>query len=259
MDFLSNINLKKNILTKNELKACELICKDLNQVQMYSLTEMSKKINITKTTILRFCQKMGYSGYTEFRYDCVKYVNSLSNAERLIESANEKILNVEKIYTDTIKLFHYTLSDEVLMALSQAIQKARKVKCVGEINSEVTCLQLKYALAMYGIDVDLLPSASHVKSVDLITNEQDLLIVFSAGAKSHTVKQAFELKETNGCQIALVTMNPSTSLEHEADIFVLLPSVATLKNKSLLDSVPIFSIFVEILLHYLNPLDKDAE
>ena len=47
-------------------------------------------------------------------------------------------------------------------------------------------------------------------------------------------------------------MNQSTSLEEVADLFVLLPSVATLKNKSLLDSVPIYSVFVEILLHYLN-------
>lgn len=252
MDFLSNINLKKNTLTKNELKACELILKDLNKVQMYSLTEMSEQIKITKTTILRFCQKMGYSGYTEFRYDCVKYVNSLSNAERLIEDENEKIINVEKIYMDTIKLLHYTLKDEDFKALATMIQSARKVRCVGEINSEVTCLQLKYALAMYGIDADVLPSKANVKAVDLITNEQDLLIVMSASANSEIVKEAYNLKENNGCQIALVTMNPSTPLEAKSDMFLLLPSVAPLKNKSLLDSVPIYSLFVEILLHYLN-------
>ena len=182
MDFLSNINLKKNTLTKNELKACELILQDLNKVQMYSLTEMSEKIKITKTTILRFTQKMGYSGYTEFRYDCVKYVNSLSNAERVIEDENAKIINVEKIYMDTIKLLHYTLKDEDLKSLATSIQSARKVRCVGEINSEVTCLQLKYALAMYGIDVDVLPGTANVKAIDLITNEQDLLIVISASA-----------------------------------------------------------------------------
>lgn len=96
MDFLSNINLKKNTLTKNELKACELILMDLNKVQMYSLTEMSEKIKITKTTILRFCQKMGYSGYTEFRYDCVKYVNSLSNAERVLHQL-QKLLLLRKL------------------------------------------------------------------------------------------------------------------------------------------------------------------
>lgn len=252
MDFLSNINLKKNMLTKNELKACEAICKDLTQVQMLSLTGMSTSIKITKTTILRFCQKMGYSGYTEFRYDCIKYVNSLSNAERLIEDENQKIMNVEKIYLDTIKLLHYTLNDDVINQLIKLIKKARRIRCVGEINSEVSCLQLKYALAMYGIDADVLGSKAHVVAVDLITNEEDLLIVLSVGGKSHIVKEAFQLKENNGCKIALVTMNPATPLEHQSDLFVLLPSVATLKNKSLLDSVPIFSIFIEILLYYLN-------
>ena len=255
MDFLENINLKKNTLTKNELKACEAILSDLNQVQKYSLTEISDIIKITKATILRFCQKMGYSGYTEFKYDCVKYVNSLSNAERLIDDENSKIMNVEKIYMDTIKLMHYTLKDEDLKKLARAIQSARKIRCVGEINSEVTCLQLKYALAMYGIDVDVLVSQSHVHAADLVTNEKDLLIVISASTTSAIVKEAYLLKENNHCQIALVTMNPSTSLESESDLFILLPSVAPLKNKSLLDSVPIYSIFVEILLHYLNEIN----
>lgn len=251
MDFLANINLKKTSLTKNELKACELICKDLKQVQTFSLTELSNNIKISKTTILRFCQKLGYSGYTEFKYDCVKYVNSLSNVESRVSQNKEKIINIENIFMDTIKLFHYTLSEDVLIDLSKAIKTARRVRCVGQINSEVTCLQLKYALAMFGIDVDVLSSATQVKVVDLVTNSDDLLIVITAGAKSEIVDQAVELKENTGCKMAVVTMNAATSLEDEADVFVLLPSVATLKNKSLLDSVPIFSIFVEILLHYL--------
>ena len=157
---------------------------------------------------------------------------------------------------DTIKLLHYTLKDEDLKLLANMIITARKVRCVGEINSEVTCLQLKYALAMYGIDADVLPGTANVKAIDLITNHQDLLIVMSASANSHIVKEAYNLKENNGCKIAIVTMNPSTSLESESDLFLLLPSVAPLKNKSLLDSVPIYSIFVEILLHYLNENDQ---
>lgn len=56
---------------------------------------MSERIDITKTTILRFCQKMGYSSDIEFKYDC--YVHSLSNAERILEDENQKIINVEKI------------------------------------------------------------------------------------------------------------------------------------------------------------------
>lgn len=252
MDFLSNINLKKNLLTKNELKACELICKDLTKVQQLSLTEMSKEIKVTKTTILRFCQKMGYSGYIEFKYDCVKYVNSLNNAENIVDRKSNKIINIGKIYTDTINLMHYTLNDEIMKKLVTLIKGARRVRCIGEINSAVTCLQLKYALAMYGIDAEVLSSPAEVKAVDLVANEEDFILMISVTGKSDTVKEALALQENNRCKIALVTMNAQSHLETEVDAFILLPSVATLKNKSLLDSVPIFSIFVEILLHYIN-------
>lgn len=68
------ILILKKTLIKNELKACELILIDIDYVQRYSLTEMSERIDITKTTILRFCQKMGYSSDIEFKYDC--YVHS---------------------------------------------------------------------------------------------------------------------------------------------------------------------------------------
>ena len=39
--------------------------------------------------------KVGYSGYTVFKYDCVKYVNSLNNAKDTVNKENNKI---EKIY-----------------------------------------------------------------------------------------------------------------------------------------------------------------
>ena len=35
--------------------------------------------------------KVGYSGYTEFKYDCVKYVNSLNNAKDTVNKENNKI------------------------------------------------------------------------------------------------------------------------------------------------------------------------
>ena len=52
---------------------------------------------------------------------------------------------------------------------------------------------------MYGIDSDVLSSSSHIKANDLIVNENDLLIVMSARAKSSIVKKALELKESNHC------------------------------------------------------------
>ena len=38
--------------------------------------------------------KVGYSGYTEFKYDCVKYVNSLNNAKDTVNKENNKIVKI---------------------------------------------------------------------------------------------------------------------------------------------------------------------
>ncbi len=249
-----NIQLKMNTLTKNELKACDAICKDLSIVQRFTLSDLSDQIDVTKTTILRFCQKVGYSGYSEFRYDCIKYVNSLSNSEKenKEDEHDSKIINIEKTYIDTIRLIHYTLHDEDVKSLASMIKKARTVRLVGEVNSAISAIQLRYALLMFGIDAHVLQSQTEVRIVDMCVNEEDLMLVFSAGAKTNIVKEVMSLKEDTNCQVALVTMNAQSPLEKEVDRFLLLPSVSTLKNKSLLDSVPIFSIFNEILIRYLN-------
>lgn len=66
--------------------------------------------------------KVGYSGYTEFKYDCVKYVNSLNNTKDTVNKENNKI---EK-YIDTIELMHYTLmiNDEKVSRFSKINKKS---------------------------------------------------------------------------------------------------------------------------------------
>ena len=87
MDLMDTIKLKRSALTKNESKACDMICEDLKLVQNCSIQELSEKIGVTKTTIMRFTQKMGYSGYSEFKYAVISYVNSSENKDGNEESS----------------------------------------------------------------------------------------------------------------------------------------------------------------------------
>lgn len=254
MDFIGNITSKKNTLTKNELKACERILEDLTKIQRFSLVQMAAEINISKTTILRFCQKLGYSGYTEFRYDCIKYVNTLHNREELEKEENGKMISVENNYIEAIKQMHQTIDEKRLQRLATLIQQARTIRCVGEINSAVICMQLRYALSMYGYDVDVLTSPAEIIAIDLAAKPEDLIFVISAsaGKNSLVVEEAVKLADNCGCQLALVTMNETSSYSKKISPTILLPNTSTVKGNSLLENVPIFTIFVEILLNYLN-------
>ncbi len=105
MDFIKNIQLKKNLLTKNELKACESILDDLILVQELSFTDLSEKIGSTKASILRFCKKVGYTGYNEFRFECIRYVNSLNNiSEEKSSDTLTDIRKVSNIYSSVMEL-----------------------------------------------------------------------------------------------------------------------------------------------------------
>lgn len=261
MDFMSNINIKKSTLTKNEMKACTLICEDLSRVQYLSLSELSDEINVSKTSILRFAQKMGYSGYSEFKFDCIKYVNSLANAEDNYHNENDTaVMRIGKQYIDVINLMQYTIDEQELLKLVSFIKQSRLVRCAGVINSSVTANQLRYALLMFGYEASVMNDSEELHAIDMVTNKNDLIIFLSAsGRKSQMGDSIMQLKEQSGCKVALITMNASSPYKEAFDNFILLPQVASLKTKSLLDSVPIYSVFVAMLNTYLSAESENME
>lgn len=253
MDFITNIQLKKHLLTKNELKACDAILYNTLLVQQLSFTELSEKIGITKASILRFCKKVGYSGYNEFRYECIKYVNSINNVDNDVKhEIKTKITKVERMYSDVISLMDEVINEEEIKSLIKLIKESRRIKAVGLINSSLACYQLRYAFLMFGIEVDVITSDEELRGIDIALDKDDLIIIFSASAKNQCLNRAIQFKESIGTKLALVTMNVESEYKKNVDIFITLPSISNLKNESLLNSVPIFSVFIEVLNVYFN-------
>lgn len=248
MDILANVQMNKSLLTKNELKACEAICRDFTQVQTLSLNELSERIGVTKTTILRFCQKLGYSGYSEFRYDVIRGVNQHPEDKAPAETRMERI---ENAYSRTIQLIHNSVSEAQIKKLIDTASKCRKVYVAGEVNSAVSALQLRYSLLMFGIDVTLLPSSADVKVMDLTVNKNDLIILYTVSGKSGIAAEVKALKQNSRIKTCLITMNAKMTEEEWCDACIVLPSLAV-SSKSVLEDVPIFSVFNEILVYYVS-------
>lgn len=244
MDFMDNLQLKRSTLTKNESKACDLICEDLKLVQNYSIQELSDAVGVTKTTIMRFCQKLGYSGYSEFKYAVINYVNSSQNKDIQVK---DNVVYAENVYADTIRLIHHTAGEAIMKKLAERIIKARTVYLAGMINSRVSALQMYYSLLMFGIRATVLDSPEAVRSVDLCTNENDLVIVYSVSGKTDIVKGVRRLREVTGCKSILITSNAVNDTEET----IVLPSLSVPRG-SLLEDVPVYSVFNAILVDYIS-------
>lgn len=245
MNLIENIQLKRHTLTKNEAKACDMILADLKLVQNCSIQELSESIGVAKTSIMRFCQKMGYSGYSEFKYEVINYVNSSENTDKREE---DSVTYAENKYADTIRLIHHTADDETMTRLAKKIVEARTVYLGGMINSSVSAIQMYYSLLMFGIRATVLDSSEAVRSVDLCVGEEDLIIVYSVSGKSSIVKRLIELKETNGCEVILITSSTACTDRFES---IILPSLSAARG-SLLEDVPVYSVFNAILVEYIS-------
>lgn len=255
MDFMENIQLKKGTLTKNELKACEMICKDLKIVQMHSIQELSEEIGVAKTTIMRFCQKIGYSGYSEFRYALINYVNDPQNSA---ETKNDNtIANVAGIYADTIRLMQHTISDAEMEDLALQLLRAGKIYLAGSINSFVSAKQLYYSLLMFGIEASVLDSESAAKSVDMCVKKDDLIILYSVSGRSQIVKPVINLKEQSGCRLIMITITGADK-DDRIDQLIRLPGLSVQRG-SLLENIPVYTVFNEILITYISSLRKNSK
>lgn len=245
MNFMDNIQLKRSSLTKNEAKACDMICADLKLVQNCSIQELSDRIGVTKTTIMRFTQKMGYSGYSEFKYAVINYVNSPDDRDR---SEEDSVTYAENVYADTIRLIHHTADESRMKALASQIIKANTVYLAGMINSHVSAIQMYYSLLMFGIRATVLNSGEAVRSVDMCAGEDDLVIVYSVSGKSSIMRALADLRENTGCRIVMITSNTVNSI---ADEMIVLPSLSVPRG-SLLEDVPVYSVFNAILVDYIS-------
>ena len=252
MDLMDNIQLRRSLLTKNEDKACERICEDLKLVQNCSIQELSERIGVAKTTIMRFAQKMGYSGYSEFKYAVINYVNTSVRQDR---NEEDVITHAENVYADTIRLIHHTCDESSMKKIAEKIIHADNVYLAGMINSEVSALQMYYSLLMFGIRATVLNSVEAVKSVDLCVGKNDLILLYSVSGKSAVIKPLSDLKETTGCEVILITS--AGSVNTDADETIVLPSLSVQRG-SLLKDVPVYSVFNAILVDFISQAKQNG-
>lgn len=144
------------------------------------------------------------------------------------------------------------VDEKEILKLVEQIKVAKRIRAVGVVNSSLACLQLRYAFLMFGIEISVVQSLEDLKTIDLMLKEDDLTIIFSVSAKHDIVYKAIELTKNSNGTLSIITMNSESKHKEIADSFIVLPSVSNLKNQSLLDSVPIFSVFIEILIFYYS-------
>jgi RpiR family glv operon transcriptional regulator len=190
-------------LTFSERHVLYYVDGNLKMAKSQSLTEMAEMNNVSTTTIVRMCHKLGLEGFSEFKF-------TLKNLDEDQVAINVIGDTIHRYRTDLDQALSLLVTKD-LEEISEQLMRAKRViivavglsKMMGEYFSKLLMQVNKSTSYVY---------ESHI--IDLLPNmvERNDLVVFisSSGETSTIIKAAEKLRFKNIYSLAITNGNDSS-------------------------------------------------
>lgn len=204
------------LATKSELRIIEGIRKmDKNSLIYMSITELASALDVAEATILRFCRKLDYRGFQDFKLNLSQEIGgevlpAASPARRIADDMTDAIL-------ETYKQIDYNECLEI----ARKILEARRVCAFAVGASSVATLEMRFRLLRAGIILDA-PTDSHIQSIAAANfDERDFLVLISISGSTKDILHVAEIAKNAGATILAITNYNKSPLARYADHLLL--------------------------------------
>lgn len=172
-------------LNENEIVLLNYINDHKEEVLHTKLSTLCKKLFLSETFVIRFCQKLGYKGYNEFKF-------SLKSSS---DHSNDTILKQElSKYRDIIS----SIDLNPLIKTALLIEESKQIYIYGSGISEICAHYLYGVLSSLDIPCIFLNNRDLLDGISINTNSDTLIIIVTSVAESSRYKNVIiKLKENN--------------------------------------------------------------
>lgn len=142
------INNMRPVATKTDLKVIDGIMKlKKDEIIYMSITELAMRLGVSEATILRFCRKIDYRGFQDFKLSLSQEAGGGNTSDE-----SDYMKNIVYDMTDAITETYKALDEKQCSAVAKLIIKARKICIFGVGNSSIAPAMFKVKLARTGIN-----------------------------------------------------------------------------------------------------------
>jgi len=220
-----------NSLTKAEKKVADVVLHDKEKVVYSSVTDLAEMAVTGETTVLRFCRKLGFRGYQEFKlavaqdlvspnenvHGAIDETDALADIAHKITSTNSQALK------DTLSL----LQEKDLQKAVDAILTKKRVSFYGVGSSGITAFDAHYRFMRLGFQTAS-SSDPHIFTMNcaLMTGD-DVVVGISTSGSTKDLVDAVRTAKTNGATIICLTNHARSPITQYADAILLASSKET--------------------------------
>jgi len=207
-------------LSDQEKNIADFIRRNVADILGMSISEIAKETGTSKSTVVRFCNHLGYSGLKEFKIDFYGKT-TLPEIENTEVKWGDSIGEVKnKVFTGAINALKDsfdTLSEKALKQAAEALRKAKNIDIYGQGGSSPIAIYLRHQLMKIGIRSSFYPDA-HSQHLSLSQFEKgDVAIAISCSGENPEIVAAMQWVKTLGIIVIAITNFPDSSLGKLAD------------------------------------------
>lgn len=207
----------KNTFTKSEQKLYNYITNNFEQIVYQSLTETANACEVGEATVLRFCRKLGYKGYQEFKLSLARELSTREkngNDETYIDKVRN---NMIQAVDDSYKL----VDDEQLQEAIDKIYNANSVVVYGVSSSGIAGLDMQNRLMRIGMNIETVTdSHNQIIRSNSVTSET-VIIAISLTGSTKDIIDAVKTGKNNAATVIAITNYTESPLTNYADIVLL--------------------------------------
>ncbi|MFD2209614.1 MurR/RpiR family transcriptional regulator [Virgibacillus halophilus] len=245
--------------SKNLLKITSHLYEDPKMFAMQSAAEAGKRMGVSETTVIRFCQKLGYAGYRELQEEIRHELFRKSTLAEFVEPvaddaqrASVKALMAKDINNVQRVLEH--LSEDKLAAVVSRLSACDRVLVAGVRSSHALASWFAYAL-----DLVMGKTRLYQPTVDDVLlrvgelTPKSVVVAFSFHRYAADTIHLAKLAKKQGVFVVALTDTPAAPIAAYADM--ILP--IHLQTTSTLDAAPVVMSLAKSIVSAVSLENKE--
>lgn len=225
MSLFLKMNEVKDQLTNSEQKIVSCVLDNNEEICKSSIQEFAKRCNTSPSSIVRFCKKIGFEGFQEFKIELAKGIPTLKKSQNIVYEdvrVDDTIRNiVEKISAGNIKSIENTIDlldyDEVEKAV-EALSNANNIFLYGVGASGIVAMDFQYKLMRINRNAFMYLDSHTQLSSSVNIQENDIAVGISHSGETLEIFKAIEMANKKGATTISISKYGNNSLSNISNI-----------------------------------------
>ncbi|MFD0710741.1 MurR/RpiR family transcriptional regulator [Paenibacillus sp. GCM10027626] len=218
-----------NSLTKAEKKVADAVLRDPEEAVLATVTDLAEKAAVGETSVIRFCRKLGFHGYHEFKLaiaqDLVTAPTHISGGH--IDDGDDSATIVGKITANNVQMLQDAMDFIDVDALNDAVRLllgGERILIYGVGSSGITALDAHYRFMRLGLNVEIQRDAHIIAMSAALVRNGDIVFGISTSGSTKDLVDPIKQAKQNGAKIICLTSHAKSPITTYADTVLLSPS-----------------------------------